>query len=59
MAPENRTPEKHEADRPTEDDIARSKLGPRGVADGPDAAKMTPQREKKTPKSGAFDGHAA
>jgi hypothetical protein len=48
-----------EEDRPTEDDIARSKLGPRGVPGGKDTAKMTPQREKKTPKSGGFDGHTA
>jgi hypothetical protein len=49
----------HEDDRPTEDDIAREKLGPRGVPGGEDTAKMTPQREKKTPKSGGFDGHTA
>jgi hypothetical protein len=48
-----------EEDRPTEDDIAREKLGPRGVPGEPSPAKMTPQREKKTPKSGAFDGHTA
>lgn len=46
-------------DRPTEDDIARKKLGPRGEPGGEDTAKMTPQREKKTPKSGSFDGHTA
>jgi hypothetical protein len=46
-------------DRPTEDDVAREKLGPRGVPGGPDKTKMTPQREKKTPKSGGFDGHTA
>ena len=40
-------------------DIAREKLGPRGIPDGPDTAKMTPQREKKTPKTGKFDGHTA
>jgi hypothetical protein len=49
----------HEDERPTEDDIARQKLGPRGVPDGQDTAKMTPQRDKKTPKSGNFDGHTA
>jgi hypothetical protein len=49
----------HEDERPTEDDIARQKLGPRGVPGGEDKAKMTPQREKKTPKSGKFDGHTA
>jgi hypothetical protein len=46
-------------ERPTEDDLARERLGPRGVPGGPDKAKMTPQREKKTPKSGGFDGHTA
>ena len=54
MAPEHR-----EEDRPTEDDIARKKLGPRGVPEAADTAKMTPQRDKKTPKSGEFDGHTA
>ena len=48
-----------EEDRPTEDDIARKKLGPRGIPGCEDTAKMTPQREKKTPKSGDFDGHTA
>jgi hypothetical protein len=51
--------ETREEDRPTEDDIAREKLGPRGVPGTPSPAKMTPQREKKTPKSGTFDGHTA
>lgn len=35
--------------RPTEDDIQREELGPRGVPGKADPAKMTPQREKKTP----------
>lgn len=48
-----------EEDRRTEDDMAREKLGPRGIPGGADKAKMTPQREKKTPKSGGFDGHTA
>lgn len=48
-----------EEDRPTEDDLSRQKLGPRGVPGGEDPARMTPQREKKTPKSGRFDGHTA
>jgi hypothetical protein len=46
-------------ERETEDDIARRKLGPRGVPGEPDTATMTPQREKKLPKSGKFDGHTA
>jgi hypothetical protein len=53
------TPKTSEDDRPTEDDIAREKLGPRGIPGEPSPAKMTPQREKKTPKSGGFDGHTA
>ena len=42
----------------TEDDIQREKLGPRGVPGAPDPAKMTPQREKKTPTN-ADPGHTA
>jgi hypothetical protein len=34
-------------------------LGPRGVPGELDSARMTPQREKKLPKSGEFDGHTA
>lgn len=48
-----------EDERPTEDDLARRELGPRGIPGGEDKAKMTPQREKKTPKRGKFDGHTA
>jgi hypothetical protein len=51
--------ETKEQDRPTEDDIAREKLGPRGVPDTASPTKMTPQSEKQTPKSGDFDGHTA
>ncbi len=40
-----------EEDRPSEDEIARKKLGPQGVPGAPDTAKMT------MPKSGDFDGH--
>lgn len=52
-------PKAREEDRPTEDDVVREKLGPRGIRGGPDQTKMTPQREKKTPNSGSFDGHTA
>jgi hypothetical protein len=45
--------------RLTEDELARKKLGPRGVPNGPDTAKMTPQQEKNIPKTGSFDGHTA
>jgi hypothetical protein len=48
-----------EEDRLTEDEIARRKLGPRGVPGGPDYAKMTPQQAKNIPKTGDFDGHTA
>jgi hypothetical protein len=34
----------------SEDDIQREQLGPRGVPGAADPARMTPQREKKTPK---------
>jgi hypothetical protein len=53
------SPKVSEDDRPTEDDLARQKLGPRGVPGEPDTAKMTPQRKKKTPEVGDFDGHTA
>jgi hypothetical protein len=48
-----------EEERLTEDEIARRKLGPRGVPGGRDFAKMTPQQEKNIPKTGVFDGHTA
>ncbi len=48
-----------EEERETEDQMARRELVPRGVPGAPDPAKMTPQREKKLPKSGDFDGHSA
>jgi hypothetical protein len=53
------SPKVSEDERPTEDDLARQKLGPRGVPGKPDTAKMTPQRRKKTPDVGDFDGHTA
>ena len=48
-----------EEERLTEDEIARRKLGPRGVPGGEDFARMTPQQEKNLPKEGEFDGHVA
>jgi hypothetical protein len=36
-------------DRPTEDDIARKHLGPRGEEGKPDTAKMTQDSELQTP----------
>lgn len=48
-----------EEERETEDQIARRKLGPRGVPGEPDKAKMTTQCEKKLPETGDFDGHTA
>jgi hypothetical protein len=44
--------------RLSEDDIQRNQFGPRGVLGKPDPAKMTPQREKKTPKN-VDPGHTA
>ena len=46
-------------ERLTEDEIARRKLGPRGVPGQEDSAKLTPEREKNLPKEGVFDGHVA
>jgi hypothetical protein len=46
-------------ERLTEDEIARRKLGPRGIPGGEDHAKMTPQQKKNLPKEGEFDGHVA
>jgi hypothetical protein len=43
----------------SEDDLQREQLGPRGVPGQPDPAKMTPQRQKKTPPYSDFDGHTA
>ena len=43
----------------TEDEIARRKLGPRGIPGGEDTAKMTPQQKKNLPKEGEFDGRVA
>ena len=48
-----------EEERLAEDEIARRKLGPRGVPGGEDSTKMTPQQEKNLPKEGEFDGHVA
>jgi hypothetical protein len=42
----------------SEEDIQRGQFGPRGVPGAPDPAKMTPQREKKTPKD-VDPGHSA
>jgi hypothetical protein len=42
----------------SEEDIQRAKFGARGVPGKPDPAKMTPQREKKTPKN-VDPGHTA
>lgn len=48
-----------EQERETEDQMARRKLGPRGVPGAPDTAAMTPQSEKELPEPGEFDGHTA
>jgi hypothetical protein len=44
---------------PLMNEIARKRLGPRGVPGAPDTARMTPQEGKNIPKSGGFDGHTA
>ena len=44
------TVEPEQPERETEDDMARRKLGPRGVPGGKDPSKMTPQQEEQTPK---------
>jgi hypothetical protein len=43
----------------SEDDVQREQLGPRGVPGRDSPAKMTPQRAKKTPPTGDFDGHTS
>ena len=52
---ENRDPDL----RPSEDDLARERLGPRGVPGEPDASRMTPAREKKTPQEPGAPEHTA
>ena len=47
-----------EKERETEDEMARRKLRPRACRVRRPAT-MTPQREKKLPKAGPFDGHTA
>jgi hypothetical protein len=42
----------------SEDDLQREQFGPRGVPGKADPAKMTPQRDKKTPKD-VDPGHTA
>ena len=43
----------------SEDDLQREQLGPRGVPSKDSPTKMTPQRKKKTPTVGDFDGPTA
>ncbi len=43
-------PKTREEDRPTEDDLARRKLGPRGIPGQPDNAKMTPNGKRRRRK---------
>jgi hypothetical protein len=47
-----------EADRATEDDIARARLGPRGLQGTPDTATMTEDSKLQTP-SPEDPGHTA
>ena len=53
------TQKPRDEERLTEDEMARRKLGPRGVPGAADSAKMTPQEAEQLPKSGEFDGHTA
>ena len=57
--PSDKTREAPREERLTEDEIARRKLGPRGVPGAPDTATMTPQYRKNLPEVGEFDGHTA
>jgi hypothetical protein len=41
--------EKQDVPRETEDEMARRKLGPRGVPGGPDTSKMTKRQKEQTP----------
>jgi len=52
-------PKIHEEELKTEDEIAREKLGPRGLPGERDPVKLTPEQEKGIPKTGEFDGHPA
>ena len=57
-SPPNRIREAtRDEERLTEDEMARRKLGPRGVPSAPDTATMTRQSAKNVPKRGNFDGH--
>lgn len=44
--------------RPSEEDMQRAELGPRGVQGKDDPAQMTPQSRKKTPTN-SDPGHTA
>jgi hypothetical protein len=48
-----------EEERLTEDEIARRKLGPRGVPNEADTATMTSEGKKNLPECGTFDGSTA
>jgi hypothetical protein len=54
----SRTPTNGLEPEKSEEDLQREQLGPRGVPGAPDPAKMTPQREKKTPPD-VDPGHTA
>lgn len=59
--PDKMRPDPNDPDTwPSEDDIQREKLGPRGVPGEPDPARMTPQRKKKMPTDkGSAPGYTA
>jgi len=54
------SPKVYEKELKTEDQVAREKLGPRGVPGEPDRPKLSPEELKKeVSEGGAFDGHVA
>jgi hypothetical protein len=54
------SPKIREEELKTEDEIAREKLGPKGVPGEPDRRELPPhQRKKELPETGEFDGHVA
>jgi hypothetical protein len=48
-----------EDERPTEDDLAKEKLGPRGVPGEPQQQKLPRQQQENITRRGKFDGHTA
>ena len=54
------SPKVYEKELKTEDQVAREKLGPRGVPGEPNRPKLPPKEiRKEIPEVGEFDGHIA